>query len=74
MIDFIFTDREFLNFSTSIFQTRLLTENSMWMEETTLRNMHIGHPEVNFIYNALIYYLVCFLSNVIYTTKFSVVI
>ena len=34
--------------STSIFRTRPLVENSMWMEETILRNMHIGHPEVKF--------------------------
>jgi len=38
----------FLN-STSIFRTRILAENSMWLEETTIRTMHIGHPEVNFI-------------------------
>jgi hypothetical protein len=49
----------FLN-STSIFRTRLLAENSMWLEETTLRTMHIGHPEVNFINLFFIYYSILF--------------
>ncbi|CAF3016783.1 unnamed protein product [Rotaria sp. Silwood2] len=39
--------------STSIFRARLLVENSMWIEETILRNMHICHPEQRNLYNKI---------------------
>lgn len=42
-----------VEFSTSIFRSRLLTDNSMWMEETNLRTMNIGHPEQRNLYNKI---------------------
>lgn len=38
----------------------------MWMEETTLRTMHIGHPEVNllaFLFSSIIFFLSFFLKQ-----------
>ncbi|CAF1617942.1 unnamed protein product [Adineta ricciae] len=39
--------------NASIFRTRPLVENCMWMDETTLRTMHIGHPEQRNLYNKI---------------------
>ncbi|CAF3731041.1 unnamed protein product [Adineta steineri] len=39
--------------NTSIFRSRLLNQDSMWMSETTLKTMHIGHPEQRNLYNKI---------------------
>lgn len=58
LIDDEWPTDEFFIFSTSIFRSRLLTENSMWIEETNLRTMNIGHPEVKFLFSLLIHFFV----------------
>jgi len=37
----------------SIFRTRILGENSMWMDDTIIRTMHICHPEQRNLYNKI---------------------
>jgi len=61
--------------SMSIFRTRILGENSMWMDDTIIRTMHICHPEVIRLFIvSFSFSFFCFKSNEIYTIKSSVVI